>query len=75
LGKRREELSISRAAELLEAHEDTVRRHAQRAAEGDQTARFPREAVRQDWSGRWWIQRTEIDRQLQALGGSFRDNL
>lgn len=70
----RDEISTTRAAELLGAHEDTVRRHAKRAAEGDESARFSPDAVRQDWSRRWWIKRSEIDRQLATLGGA-RDHL
>jgi hypothetical protein len=74
VAKERDELSVTQAAAKLGAHEDTVRRHAQRAAEGDDRARFAPDSVRQDWSGRWWIKRGEVDRQLAAIGGA-RDNL
>lgn len=65
--RKKGEISTTRAAEMLGANEQTIQRHAKRAAEGDKKARFPREAVRKDWGGRWWIQRSEVERQLSQL--------
>lgn len=67
MARRRDEVSTTRAAELLGANEQTIQRHAKRASEGDATARFPKEAVRQDWGRRWWIKISEIQRQLSMV--------
>lgn len=67
MARRRDEVSTTRAAELLGANEQTIQRHAKRAAEGDPRARFPKEAVRQDWGRRWWIKLSEIQRQISEV--------
>lgn len=56
------ELSITEAAELLEVHEDTVRRWAQSAVSGE-WSRLP--SARVDVVGRYWIPRDDVHALLE----------
>lgn len=67
MAKRPGEIGLTRAADLLGVHADTLRRWCSASAAGEAPRRAPpREALRQDYSGRWWVRRSWIDRALEG---------
>lgn len=57
MARRSGEVSLTEAAGMLECHRDTVYKWAKEARSGGDG---PLEYARQDFTGRWWLDKQEI---------------